>query len=151
MTLTGVTPEDRAELLDLWVAAWTEAMPSIDFETRRAWFAARLDAHLQDGALLIAAQSETERAILGYALVNPSTGYLDQLAVDPPHKGRGIASSLIAQARERCPNGLELHVNQDNARAVRFYRRHGFTIAGGGINPRSGLPIWNMVWRPTTG
>ena len=31
-------------LADLWVAAWTQAMPQIDFEARRPWLKAHLEA-----------------------------------------------------------------------------------------------------------
>lgn len=133
-------------LLDLWVAAWTEAMPAIDFEARRGWFAERLDQHQHGGALLIAARSEPSELLLGFALVDPTTRYLDQLAVGPDHQGRGVAGLLVAEAKRLSPAGLALHVNQDNARAVRFYHRQGFVVAGEGRNPRSGLPIWTMRW-----
>ena len=33
---------DRDALVDLWVAAWRETMPEIDFEARRGWIAAFL-------------------------------------------------------------------------------------------------------------
>jgi putative acetyltransferase len=44
--------------------------------------------------------------------------------------------------------GLELHVNQDNGRAIRFYEKHGFRKAGEDVNPRSGAPIYRMCWQP---
>jgi putative acetyltransferase len=39
-------------------------------------------------------------------------------------------------------------VNQDNARAIRFYEKHGFAVAGIDSNPRSGAPLYRMSWRP---
>jgi putative acetyltransferase len=39
-------------------------------------------------------------------------------------------------------------VNEDNARAIRFYERNGFTHAGKDVNPTSGRPVLKMVWRP---
>ncbi len=42
------------------------------------------------------------------------------------------------------PTGLELHVNLDNPRAVRFYEREGFVQIGEGVSPRSGLPILSL-------
>ena len=38
-----ITPLGEAlipQLVDLWVAAWTQAMPQIDFEARRPWLVA---------------------------------------------------------------------------------------------------------------
>ena len=46
------------------------------------------------------------------------------------------------------PCGLDLHVNRDNARAIRFYEKHGFAVSGEEANPRSGAPIYKMSWRP---
>src|SRR5262249_55535465 len=86
--------------------------------------------------------------ILGALVVNPDTGYLDQLVVVTECQGRGIAEVLLSEARRLSPSGLELHVNQDNARAIRFYEKHGFAKRGEDKNPRSGAPIYTMSWRP---
>jgi diamine N-acetyltransferase len=48
--------------------------------------------------------------------------------------GRGVAAQLMAvtldAARERGARGAWLGVNQENARAIRFYRKHGFDRVG---------------------
>jgi len=41
-----------------------------------------------------------------------------------------------------------LLVNKDNARAIRFYEKHGFRYAGEDKNPVSGRPVNKMSWRP---
>lgn len=146
--LAAVPLTDRDALLDLWVASWTDAMPSIDFRALRSWFSRRLDEHLNAGAALVTARPYDDGPLVGYGLVDPMTRYLDQLAVDPAWKGCGVGSVLVEAAKRLCPQELGLHVNQDNGRAVRFYERHGFAIEGEGVNPRSGLPIWTMRWRP---
>ncbi len=104
--------------------------------------------HFEAGSWLVTARPDAEEPLLGYALVNAATRYLDQLAVNPIHKGRGIASALLDEAKRLSPNDLRLHVNQSNARAVRLYERHGFAVVGEGLNPRTGLPIFHMRWRP---
>jgi putative acetyltransferase len=53
---------------------------------------------------------------------------------------------LLGEAKRLSPGLLELHVNQDNARAVRFYQKHGFGVAGEDVNPRSGAPVYLMRW-----
>ena len=35
--------------------------------------------------------------------------------------------------------GLDLMVNKDNVRAIRFYEKHGFVYAGEDKNPVSGI------------
>jgi putative acetyltransferase len=80
--------------------------------------------------------------------VDPRTGYLDQIVVAPEAWGSEVGALLVAEARRISPQGLDLHVNQDNARAIRFYEKHGFTITGQDVNPRSGAPVHKMSWRP---
>jgi len=55
---------------------------------------------------------------------------------------------LIEEAARLSPAGLDLDVNTDNARAIRFYEKRGFVIGGGGVNPLSGKPVHRMSWRP---
>ena len=55
---------------------------------------------------------------------------------------------LIDAAKQIGREGLYLHVNKDNARALDFYRKSGFAIAGEDVNPRSGAPVYMMTWRP---
>ena len=85
--------------------------------------------------------------IVGALVVDPATGYLDQIVVASEFQGRGVGETLLAQVRSIAPAGLELHVNQDNARAIGFYRKHGFAAVGADVNPRSGAPTLRMRWR----
>jgi putative acetyltransferase len=54
---------------------------------------------------------------------------------------------LLDEAKRISPKGLELLVNKDNARAIRFYEKHGFDYAGEDSNPVSGKPVNRMAWR----
>jgi putative acetyltransferase len=74
--------------------------------------------------------------------------YLDQLVVAPERWGSGLAAALLAEAKRLSPRGLDLLVNKDNARAIRFYQKHGFVYAGEDKNPVSGIPVNRMTWRP---
>jgi putative acetyltransferase len=82
---------------------------------------------------------------MGRALTVDPTGYLDQIVVAP--QAWGVADLLIAEAKRLSPNGLKLHVNVKNARAIGFYRKHHFTLAGHDTNPRSGAAVLLMDWR----
>ncbi len=67
--------------------------------------------------------------------------------VAPEEWGSGLAAALIDEAKRIAPDGLDLHVNQDNARAIRFYEKHGFVVTGADVNPMSGASLHRMSWR----
>jgi putative acetyltransferase len=73
--------------------------------------------------------------------------YLDQIVVAPEHWGSDIALKLLDEAKRISPQGLDLLVNKDNARAIRFYEKHGFIYAGEDKNPVSGIAVNRMAWR----
>jgi putative acetyltransferase len=141
-----MVPADLPEMLDVWVAAWQVAYPKIDFEARRGWAVEHIAGLEQEGALSFVALGEGR--ILGAVVVDPNTGYLDQIVVATGSQGQGVAGVLLAQARRVSPDGLDLHVNQDNGRAVRFYEKNGFAKVGNDRNARSGSPTYKMSWRP---
>jgi putative acetyltransferase len=85
---------------------------------------------------------------VGFVTVDSKTGYLDQIVVDPRAWGMEVGTLLLAEAQRLSPQGLDLHVNQDNMRAIRFYEKQGFTISGQDVNPRSGALVHKMSWRP---
>ena len=132
-------PASEAALVDLWVASWREAMPSIDFEARRSFCAVALRA---PGHRLFVARSNGDPQ--GFATLEGD--HLHQLVVATSAKGRGIAAALLDAVKAQASSGLSLDVNQDNARAVRFYEREGFAITGSGANPRSGLATFALRW-----
>jgi putative acetyltransferase len=144
VTVRPMLPQDLDETLDMWVDAWQAAYPAIDFAARRGWSEARIAELERTGSHSLVALRDDR--IVGVLVVNPQTGYLDQLVVATADQGRGIAGALLAQARRLSPQKLDLHVNLDNARAIGFYRKHGFVTVGEDVNPRSGAPIYRMRW-----
>src|SRR4029453_16049886 len=65
----------------------------------------------------------------------PLQAMLISVYVAPEHRGLGLADELLHQACEaaRMDLGaklLELGVQEDNSRALAFYRRHGFNTTG---------------------
>jgi putative acetyltransferase len=146
LVIRPMLPTDLAETLDVWVAAWQAAYPAIDFEARRGWTKGRIAELEHAGSSSIVALQDDR--IVGALVINPTTGYLDQIVVATEHQGGGVAKRLLAEARRLSPKGLDLHVNQDNARAIRFYEKHGFVKIGEDVNPRSGAPIYRMKWQP---
>jgi putative acetyltransferase len=143
-TLRAYTEADETAAIELWRQTWQEAYPAIDFAARLAWWRERWRNELVPRATITVA--EAAGAIVGFVTIDRTSGYLDQIVVAPRHWGAGVAEILLDDAKRRSPGQLELHVNQDNARAVHFYQKHGFTVAGGDVNPRSGAPVYLMKW-----
>jgi putative acetyltransferase len=137
-------PEDEDATVTLWQRTWQQAYPSIDFAARVAWWRARWRNELVPNADIIVA--EQEGAPVGFVTIDAS-GYLDQLVVAPDQWGSEIADRLVNEAKRVSPDRITLLVNKDNARAIRFYERNGFLLAGEEANPTSGRLVLKMQWK----
>ncbi|MEL6451161.1 MAG: GNAT family N-acetyltransferase [Pseudomonadota bacterium] len=93
---------------------------------------------LAEGGRFLAFQGETA---VGLIALNrnriPRAAHRAEIGpfyVVPAARGTGTADALIAAVSDYASAAgiwqLELYVNQDNARAIAFYRRHGFVPAG---------------------
>jgi len=145
ITLRPYAPADEDTAIELWRRTWQHHFPQIDFNARVAWWRERWKQELIPVAHVIVA--EKDGALIGFVTVDPDTCYLDQLVVAPEDWGSGVAAALTDEAKRLSPNGLELLVNKDNARAIRFYEKQGFTYIGDDNNPVSGKPVNRMKWR----
>ena len=83
--------------------------------------------------------------MVGFVTVD-TTGYLDQLVVEPELWGSTLGDALIRHAKLLAPEGITLLVNTDNDRAIRFYERNGFVHTHDDVNPISGRPVYGMGW-----
>jgi putative acetyltransferase len=161
MTLRPYRAADEEPAIMLWRRTWQRAYPDIDFSARLAWWRARWRDELVPSCAIIVAEgtaaatgdtpddstSGGRSGLAGFVTVDSATGYVDQIVVAPEAWGSSVAATLIGAAKRIAPCGLDLHVNEDNARAIRFYEKHGFAISGKDLNPRSGAPIYKMSWR----
>jgi putative acetyltransferase len=146
LVLRPYAPADEAAAIALWQRTWQQAYPDIDFGARLGWWRERWRGELVPAcAITVAMDGE---AMAGFVTVDPRAAYLDQLVVAPESWGGGAAAALVDAAKRLSVQGLDLHVNRDNARAIRFYEKHGFAVSGEEANPRSGAPIYRMSWRP---
>jgi putative acetyltransferase len=144
--LRPYTSADEDAAIDLWRRTWQQHFPHIDFNARVAWWRERWRQELVPVAQIVIA--ERVGTVIGFVTVDPKQCYLDQIVVAPEAWGSGVADALLAEAKRLSPRGLELMVNKDNARAIRFYEKHGFAYSGEGANPVSGRPVNKMAWRP---
>jgi putative acetyltransferase len=141
---------DEDAAVALWLRSWQAAYPEIDFENRLDWWRRRWRDDILPAAQIVIAEAEAAGGtiMIGFVTVDPRTGYLDQIVVDPQRWGLGIGAALIAQAKRISPTAITLDVNTDNLRAIAFYKRCGFVISGVGTNPMSGRPVHRMSWQP---
>jgi putative acetyltransferase len=137
ITLRRYTPADEDAAIELWRRTWAHHFPHIDFNARVAWWRERWRQELIPVGKLA-----------GFVTVDDKAMYLDQIVVGPEFWGSDVASALVDEAKRLSPRGLDLLVNKDNARAIRFYEKHGFVYAGEDKNPVSGIPVNRMAWRP---
>jgi putative acetyltransferase len=137
---------DEDAAIALWLRSWQAAYPQLDFAARLDWWRERWRNELIASAEIVIAEAAGE--MIGFVTVDPRTRYLDQLVVAPQRWGSGVGAVLTAAAKRLSPTGLDLDVNTDNARAIRFYGKQGFVISGAGVNPISGKPVHRMSWRP---
>lgn len=137
---------DEDASIALWLRSWEATYPDIDFAERLDWWRERWRSTLVPASEIIIA--DAGGVMIGLVTVDPRTFYLDQIVVAPEYWGTGVGPALIAEAKRISPQGLDLDVNTDNARARAFYGREGFVVTGTGKNPISGKPVCRLRWRP---
>ena len=145
-TLRPYATADEDATIELWRRTWQQHYPHLDFTARVQWWRERWRNELVPTAMVTVA--ERQGAVVGFVTVDPKTRYLDQLVVAPEAWGSDVAPLLMAEARRLSPAGLELAVNADNVRAIRFYEKQGFVVTGNDVNPISKAPIFKMSWLP---
>ena len=145
ITLRSYIPADEDAAIDLWRRTWQHHYPHLNFNERVAWWRQRWRNELVPVARI--ALAEAYGALVGFVTVDPKTMYLDQIVVAPELWGSGVALRLLDEAKRISPRGLDLLVNKDNFRAIRFYEKHGFKYAGEDTNPVSGQPVTRTAWR----
>jgi putative acetyltransferase len=146
MALRRYEPRDEDAAIALWLRTWQAAYPEIDFVARLKWWRERWRNELVPAAVIVIEESAGE--MIGFVTVDPRSRYLDQIVVAPEHWASRAGALLLGEAKRLSPSGLDLDVNADNARAIRFYEKHGFSVAGSGVNALSGKPVQRMSWRP---
>ena len=145
ITLRPYSAADKDAAIELWRRTWQQHYPHLNFTERVAWWRERWRNELVPVVRIVFA--ETDGALIGFVTVDPKTMYLDQIVVAPEHWGGNVALMLLDEAKRISPKGLDLLVNKDNARAIRFYEKHGFVYVGEDKNPVSGKPVNKMMWR----
>ena len=146
LKLRDYAAADEDAAIELWRRTWQQAYPGIDFAARVDWWRERWRKELVPQTKIVVA--EMDGVLEGFVTVDPKNGYLDQIVVAPEFWGSNVAVMLLDAGKRISPALLELLVNKDNARAIAFYEKNGFSYAGEDVNPVSGRPVNRMRWRP---
>ena len=154
LTIFRAEPDDAAALHELAAATFPLACPpgaprqAIDdfiaanfteqkfvgylTDPARDLFLAVVDGEAVGYTMLIAAEP-TDADVLA-AISSRPTAELSKFYLLPGHHGAGVAAELMAAtigaARDRGAASAWLGVNNENARANRFYEKHGFVTVG---------------------
>jgi ribosomal protein S18 acetylase RimI-like enzyme len=118
-----------------WQAAYRGMFPDevLDGLDQAEWVQRRLSIPWDDPSLH-ALVAEVDGQIAGFVRFGPErqgdgdgeTGEIYAIYVDPAHWGTGVGDALLRIALETLPHkAIRLWVLEENARALRFYARHG--------------------------
>lgn len=140
-------PRDLDPTVEVWFMSWTTAFPSLSPPWPYDGWRTRFEHKLAEGAVVFVAEESAQ--VFGFVLLFENIGRLDQIFVRPGAQSRGIGTSLLALAKQRCPLGLHLDTQQTNTGARRFYERPGFRSGREGVNAVNGQPNIEYVWTPT--
>lgn len=123
--------------------AYVESLASAKRQTDTQWQARAAAMSGPDSVTLIADGGTDGSRICGLmrvVLKHPQDtararqAMLTSVYVSPEHRGLGVADDLldaaITAALELGAGVLELGVHEENARAQRFYEKHGFSVTG---------------------
>ncbi len=145
VTIRPARESDGPGIGDVWLAAWYATFdfpPSHPDDDVRTWLATVM---MPTHEVWVATEPDG-RVVAFLAL---SEDMIDQLYVTPDRIGTGIGSRLIATAKARRPDGLDLYCFQANMRARTFYEHHGFVAiaTGDGSGNSERQPDIRFSWR----
>lgn len=132
VTLRPATPADSRDVATIWYEGWQDGhlghVPAalVAVRTRESF---DLRAAERVGDTVVAT---VDGAVAGFVMVDDDE--VEQVYVSGQHRGTGVAAALLAEAeRLVARNGHQrawLAVVAGNARARRFYHRHGWADQG---------------------
>lgn len=123
-TLRPSRATDGDALVDLWRRAVDATHDFLSTDDRQA-IDAEVAGFLPQAPMVVAVGDQDRPQ--GFMLIDGS--HMEALFIDPDLRGTGIGRRLLQHALDLHPQ-LTTDVNAQNAQAVGFYRRMGFTETG---------------------
>jgi ribosomal protein S18 acetylase RimI-like enzyme len=140
-----VQPNETDEVADVYLSAISGMtyLPELYTENETREFIR--DVLLPNNEVWVAEEAEMLLGFVGFG-----DGSLRHLWVRTDSQNKGIGTALLDIAKERCPEGLQLRVFQQNSGARRLYERNGFTLVGltDGDSNEAHEPEARYVWSP---
>ncbi|UAJ80311.1 GNAT family N-acetyltransferase [Leifsonia sp. ZF2019] len=155
VTIRTALVEDAAAVAAVAAVTFPLACPPHTPDEAKAHFIAtvlseeRFSGYLADPGRRLLVAEDASGEVIGYTMIvfgEPEdedvrrairvrpTAELSKCYVLPGHHGDGVAGRLMAEsvraAEEAGSRAMWLGVNEENARAQRFYRKHGFERVG---------------------
>jgi putative acetyltransferase len=145
MVLRPATPADVEDLFDVWHRAVLATHDFVAPEDLGEFATIVRERYLPHAALVVVAEPDGRP----YAFMGLTGANIDSLFVAPERHRRGAGRALVEYARQQCPGGLTVDVNEANGPAVEFYARMGFRRVGRSPTDAAGkpYPILHMRWR----
>lgn len=140
-SIRPATPDDTDALVAIWLAASRESHSFVPYDVWLSHADAMRDVYLPAAQTFVAVDSDGR--VIGFmSLVGDE---LAALFVEPSSQGRGIGTALLGHAQQ-VRSILTLGVYAANARAIAFYRGHGFDLLNERIDEKTGQPEMRMRW-----
>ena len=142
LELIPYRPQFRERLVDLWRASFALGVGA-PVPNPRDDHLRYFDEHVLAETTVHLALRDGELA--GFGAFTPES--VMQLYVHVDHLGQGIGTQLLELAKTGSGGRLWLYTFVTNARAQRFYERHGFDVVERGFEPVMQLGDLRYEWR----
>lgn len=132
--------EDLEQIMQLWLKSNIQAH---DFIDKKYWKAHYTEVRkmMPEAEIYV---FDSEDGILGF--LGLQEDYIAGIFMEECNRGRGIGTHLLHCAKQN-HSSLSLHVYLKNERAVRFYEKEGFNIAGEKKEEETGEQEYIMEWK----
>jgi len=137
---------DYDTMADLWFDSWISVGIANDTDLTREGVRERFFRDAQHKWRLYAAVEDD--AIVGMLALVPAESRIDQIFVDPLHKGMGVGLDLLNFAKGAMPDRIVLTTHEGNRRARAFYEREGFRLVSTHYDDGQRRTKCEYEWRP---